>query len=137
MLEKLSHSSDKVTRQAVALNPSADKEVLARLAPQFPGDFFKNPAFDWLLLEDPDLLLRMGRGVMKNILKRPDCPPSFMKWALEHGSQPEQMAVAMNPAAPADIVAALARRKGGRKLGPRRLRRPRKRSILTLFSALK
>ena len=54
LLERLSHSSDKPTRRGVAINANAAKEVLLRLAPQFPGDFFKNPAFDWLVLEDPE-----------------------------------------------------------------------------------
>jgi len=81
LLEKLSHSSDMAARKAVCLNPNASKDVLIRLAPQFPGDFFLNPAFDWLLLEDPDLLFKLGKGVLKNILKLPDCPLSFIKWA--------------------------------------------------------
>jgi hypothetical protein len=113
LLEKLSHSSDKTTRRKVVLNANAAKDVLVRLAPQFPGDFFKNPAFDWLLLEDPNLLTAIGQGVLKNILKRPDCPVSFMKWAAEHGSEQEQLAVAMNPEAPAEILKRLAE-KGGR-----------------------
>jgi hypothetical protein len=73
-LERLSRSSDRAVRRSVALNPNTPKNVLLSLATQFPGDFFKNPAFDWLLLEDPDLVINLGQGVMKNILKRPDCP---------------------------------------------------------------
>jgi predicted DNA-binding WGR domain protein len=112
LLEKLSHSSDKATRQAVAQHPNTPKEALVALAPQFPGEFYKNPAFDWLLLEDPDLLFRMGEGVLKNILKREDCPLSFMQWAVQRGSAIEQQALAMNPNVPPDILARLAKRKG-------------------------
>jgi predicted DNA-binding WGR domain protein len=112
MLEKLSHSSDQATRKAVCLNPNADKDVLLRLAPQFPGDFFRNPVFDWLLLEDPDLLFKLGQGVLKNILKRPDCPLSFLQWAASHGSEQEQLAVAMNPNAPAELIGILANKSG-------------------------
>ena len=97
LLENLSHSSDKATRKAVVLNPNTPKETLLRLAPQFPSDFFLNPTFDWLLLEDPNLLFSVGQGVLKNILKHPECPESFMKWAVEHGSEQEKLAVAMNP----------------------------------------
>jgi predicted DNA-binding WGR domain protein/3-methyladenine DNA glycosylase AlkC len=112
LLEKLSHSSDQATRKAVCLNPNADKAVLLRLAPQFPGDFFRNPVFDWLLLEDPNLLFKLGQGVLKNILKRPDCPLSFLQWAASHGSEQEQLAVAMNPNAPAEVIEILAAKPG-------------------------
>ncbi len=112
LLEKLSHSSDQATRKAVCLNPNADKDVLLRLAPQFPGDFFRNPVFDWLLLEDPDLLFKLGQGVLKNILKRPDCPLSFLQWAASHGSEQEQLAVAMNPDAPAEVIEILSTKPG-------------------------
>lgn len=100
LLEKLSHSSDRTTRKYVVGNPNASKEVLVRLAPQFPGDFFKNPVFDWLLLEQPNLMFEIGGGVLKNVLKRSECPESFLNWAATHGSEQERLAVAMNPAAP-------------------------------------
>ena len=45
LLETLSRSADKTTRKYVAVNPNASKEVLLRLAPQFPGDFFREPRF--------------------------------------------------------------------------------------------
>ncbi len=112
LLEELSHSSDKATRKNVVLNPSTPKESLIRLAPQFPGDFFRNPAFDWLLLEDPDLLLEIGGGVLKNMLKRPDCPLCFLNWATSNGSEAEQLAVTMNPEAPASVLDQLASRDG-------------------------
>jgi hypothetical protein len=108
LLEKFSHSSDKATRKAVVLNPNAPKEVLVRLAPQFPGDFFKNPAFDWLLVEQPDLLTEIGGGVLKNILKRPECPESFLQWAARHGDEDEKKAVAMNPNTPKEALEVLA-----------------------------
>ena len=112
LLEKLSHSSDKTTRRNVVLNANAPRDVLVKLAPQFPGDFFKNPAFDWLLLEEPDLLLELGQGVLKNILKRPECPESFMTWAVERGNEQEKLAVAMNPQAPVDALQRLAMQGG-------------------------
>ena len=112
LLETLSRSTDKTTRKYVAVNPNASKEVLLRLAPQFPGDFFKNPAFDWLLLEDPDLLTDLGHGVLTRILKRPDCPESFMTWAAERGSEQEKLALAMNPRAPEGALLRLAAQGG-------------------------
>ena len=113
LLEQLSHSSDRTTRKAVAIHPNASKAVLLRLAPQFPGDFFKNPVFDWLLLEDPNLLFEIGGGVLKNVLKRAECPVSFMTWAAAHGSEQEQLAVAMNPKALGGVLQPLLK-KGGR-----------------------
>lgn len=108
LLERLSHSSDKATRKQVVLNSNAPKAVLVRLAPQFPGDFFKNPVFDWLLLEEPKLLFEIGGGVLKNILKRADCPQSFIEWAAARGSTQEQLAVAMNPSTPMAVLKRLA-----------------------------
>jgi hypothetical protein len=104
LLEELSHSSDKATRKNVVLNPNSPKAVLIKLAQQFPGDFFKNPAFDWLLLEDPNLLFEIVGGVLKSILKRPECPVSFMNWAVAHGNEQEKLAVAMNAEAPVDAL---------------------------------
>ena len=112
LLEQLSHSSDRTTRKAVAIHPNASKAVLLKLAPQFPGDFFKNPVFDWLLLEDPNLLFEIGGGVLKNVLKRAECPVSFMTWAAAHGSEQEQLAVAMNSQAPENVLRTLERNGG-------------------------
>jgi ribosomal protein S27AE len=103
-LELLSHSSDKATRRNVVLNPNAPTDVLLKLAPQFPRFFFKNPAFDWLILENPDLLIDLGQGVLKNILKALECPESFMRWAIEFGSEEEKLAVAMNVNAPVQCL---------------------------------
>jgi predicted DNA-binding WGR domain protein/3-methyladenine DNA glycosylase AlkC len=99
LLEKLSHSSDKTTRNHVVMHPNAPKDVLVKLAHQFPADFFKNPAFEWLLIEDPDLMQRIGGNVLGTLLKRPDCPQSFLNWAVKHGTEKERLAVAMNPEA--------------------------------------
>jgi hypothetical protein len=113
LLEELSHSSDRATRKAVVLNPNTPKEALLHLAPQFPGDFFKNPAFDWLLVEHPNLMFEIGGGVLKNLLKRAECPTSFMAWAAVNGSEQERLAVAMNRSAQPDVLQAIELR-GGR-----------------------
>lgn len=49
LLEKLSHSSDKVTRQAVAGNPNTPQEIFVKLGQQFPKEFLANPVLDLLL----------------------------------------------------------------------------------------
>jgi len=93
LLEKLAQSPDKLTRRNVARNPQTSKEVLLYLAPTFAGDFFLNPAFDFLLMEDPNLVFSLPVGVLKNILKRDDCPDSFLKWAAKCGDKSHQLAV--------------------------------------------
>jgi len=93
LLGKLAQSPDKATRRNVARNPQTSKEVLLYLAPTFAGEFFLNPAFDFLLMEDPNLLFSLPVGVLKNILKRDDCPNSFLNWAAKCGDKSHQLAV--------------------------------------------
>jgi len=93
LLAKLAQSPDKATRRNVARNPQTSKEVLLYLAPTFAGEFFLNPAFDFLLMEDPNLLFSLPVGVLKNILKRDDCPNSFLNWAAKCGDKSHQLAV--------------------------------------------
>jgi hypothetical protein len=93
-LVRLSSSTDEPTKQHVALNPNTPSEVLLKLAPEFPRAFYKNPAFDWLILENPDLLFEMKQGVLKHILSLRDCPKSFLQWAARNGSDSEKLVVA-------------------------------------------
>jgi hypothetical protein len=93
LLAKLAKSPDKLTRRNVVRNPQTSTEVLMDLAPTFPGEFFLNPAFDFLLMEDPNLLFSLPVGVLKNILKRDDCPDSFLNWAAKSGDKSHQLAV--------------------------------------------
>lgn len=93
LLARLSKSPDKATRRNVALNPQTSKEILLSLAPTFAGEFFRNPAFDFLFMEDPNLLFSLPVGVLKNILKRDDCPNSFLNWAAKCGDRSHHLAV--------------------------------------------
>ena len=93
LLRRLAQSPDKTTKRNVALNPQTPKDVLLALAPSFSGEFFRNPVFDILLMEDPNLLQGLPVGVMKNILKRDDCPDSFIRWAAKCGGQSHQLAI--------------------------------------------
>lgn len=94
VLSVLATSTDKRTRRLVAGNPHTPRTVLLALAPECPGEFFLNPAFDLLLLEEPGLLEDLPVSVFKYILKRADCPPSFLEWAIRHGAAGLQLAVA-------------------------------------------
>ena len=88
-LTRLSFSKDKITRKNVALNASTPSEVLYRMAPEFPRELFKNPAFDWLLLEDPDKIFNIKQGVLEHIIGLKSCPDSLLKWAASNGDDSE------------------------------------------------
>lgn len=93
MLTQLANSADRQTRRRVAMNPQSPKAVLLKLAPTFPGEFFTNPAFDLLLMEDPNLLNAVPITVIKNILKRGDCPLSMLRWAVVYGGKSHHLAL--------------------------------------------
>ena len=93
LLAKLAQSPDKATRRNVALSPQVPIDVLLKLAPAFAGEFFRNPMFDFLMMEDPNLLFSLPVGVMKNILKRDDCPDPFLNWAAKCGDKSHHLAV--------------------------------------------
>lgn len=112
LLETLSHSADKATRRQVVRHASTPKEVLLRLAPQSPRDFLCNPVIDWMLIEEPDLLQNLGKGVLRNVLKSATCPDALMGWAARNGTVEHQLALAMNPAATPEILETLAALKG-------------------------
>ena len=113
-LVHLATSTDEVTRKFVTLNPSTPSQTLFDLAPEFPRAFYKNPAFDWLLLEQPDLLFQMRNGVLKHILKLADCPNSFLEWAARNGSESEKLTVARRDKISNEILAIIADNSKGR-----------------------
>ena len=108
LLARLAKSPDKPTRRNVALNPQTSKEVLLSLAPTFAGEFFRNPAFDFLLMEDPNLLFSLPVGVLKNILKRDDCPNSFLNWAAKCGDKSHHLAVVSRAEISKDVLQVIA-----------------------------
>lgn len=109
LLQSLARSPDKMTRRNVALNPQTPKDVLLALAPTFAGEFFLNPVFDLLLMEEPNLLNNLPVGVMKNILKRPDCPESFLNWAAKYGDKSHQLAVVSRAKIATEILERIAK----------------------------
>ena len=113
-LVRLARSTDEATRKFVTLNPSTPSQTLFDLAPEFPRAFYKNPAFDWLLLEQPDLLFEMRNGVLKHILTLADCPNSFLEWAARNGSDSEKLTVARRDKISNEILAMIAASAEGR-----------------------
>jgi hypothetical protein len=110
----LAKSTDEATRKYVTMNPSTPSETLFDLAPEFPRAFYKNPAFDWLLLEQPDLLFQMRNGVLKHILTLSDCPNSFLEWAARNGSDSEKLTVARRDKISNEILAIISSHAKGR-----------------------
>jgi predicted DNA-binding WGR domain protein len=100
LLEKLSHSSDKATRQAVAGNPNTPPETFVRLGQQFPKEFLTNPALDLLLMVNPALMDEVPDSLLIRLLKQADCPVSLLIWASGNAQAKVQLAVAMNAKAP-------------------------------------
>ena len=66
LLKQLSNSIDKQTLRNVVLNPQTPITILLKLAPTFPGEFFLNPVFDLLLMENPNLIFELPIAVIKN-----------------------------------------------------------------------
>lgn len=54
LLKQLATTKDSLIRQRVAENPNTPKEILFELAEKFPDEFFSNPVFSLLWLENPD-----------------------------------------------------------------------------------
>lgn len=100
LLEKLSHSRDKATRQAVTGNPNISPETIVRLGQQFPKEFLANPALDLLLMVNPTLMDEVPDSLLIRLLKQTDCPVSLLIWASGHAQAKVQLAVAMNVKAP-------------------------------------
>ncbi len=56
LLEQLSHHSDATVRKWVCAHANAPPEVLGKLGGQFPQQLLDNPALDFMILENPNLL---------------------------------------------------------------------------------
>ncbi len=105
LLEKLSHSSDKATRQAVTGNPNTPPQTFVRLGQQFPKVFLANPILDLLLLENPALIEdEVPIGLLIRLVKQTDCPQSLLYWAAGHVLERVQMAVSMNASASQQVL---------------------------------
>jgi hypothetical protein len=102
-LKKLAQSRAASVLRNVVLNPACPKDLLLELASKFPNEFFQNPAFSLLLLEEPDLFSRLPITVIKSILKSPDCPASIIDWALRSGGSSHALALAGRQAGRQDL----------------------------------
>ena len=92
-IERLATSQDRRTRRAVASNVATPAHTLLTLAREFPHEFFCNPAFDLMLLEDPARVHELPITALKAILRRDDCPPEWLKWVACRGAGALQVAL--------------------------------------------
>jgi hypothetical protein len=107
-LEQLSNSQDKATVCAVARNPSSPPGLLISIAPKAPLDFFRNPALDLLILEDPTFLSKLRPGVLRAFLRMDECPQSWLRWAANYGTKGDQLEIVKRSDVPVDILKAVA-----------------------------
>ncbi len=92
-IERLATSQDRRTRRAVASNVATPAHTLLTLAREFPHEFFCNPAFDLMLLEDPARVHELPITALKAILRRDDCPPEWLNWVAHRGAGALQVAL--------------------------------------------
>lgn len=55
ILEKLSQIGDKAVSRNILSNPKVPREIIIKLAPEYPKAFFKNPAIYEILSKDPSI----------------------------------------------------------------------------------
>jgi hypothetical protein len=84
-LERLSHSTDKAVREAVTGNANSPVAVLTRLGSQFPIQLLGNPAFDWMVLENPGLFSEVPDDTLAAIAKREDCTAEMLAHLAQSG----------------------------------------------------
>jgi len=107
-LEQLAISQDRRTRRAVASNVATPAHTLLTLAREFPHEFFCNPAFDLMLLEDPARVHELPVTALKAILRRDDCPPEWLKWVAHRGAGALQMALLARADVPVELLRLIA-----------------------------
>lgn len=91
LLERLSRSSLAPVRRKVVANPSTPKEVLVRLASEFPASLFKNPALPDLLVKNKKFPLELERKALLKMLVHQNCPQSIRDWTLKNGTAEHQV----------------------------------------------
>jgi pentose-5-phosphate-3-epimerase len=106
LLEQLSHHSDATVRKWVCAHANTPPEVLGRLGGQFPQQLLDNPALDFMILENPNLLRELPQAAKTSMLKRQTCPASFIELMAQDMKNQEgmQLAIAMNPNTPGHII---------------------------------
>jgi hypothetical protein len=95
-LSKLASTWHRPTRERVTGNPNTPIDVLLKLAPEFPQQFFSNPALPLMLLENPTLPKQIQKYGLFNILREDDIPKSFLLGAASHSDDEILLVVAQH-----------------------------------------
>lgn len=105
VLDRLSHHRERSIRRSVAENPAAPSEVLKRLGSQFPEELLRNPALDWLLIEQPDFFSDIPEQTLGAIAKRDTCTPEMIR-NLVRGGHGKQLlrSIAQNERTPRNVL---------------------------------
>lgn len=79
VLARLSEASNPAIRRAVALNPNASVQVLARLAAEFPEEFLRNPLLPILNLTRPAFVKELPFLSWSSLLRFEQLAPSWLQ----------------------------------------------------------
>ena len=109
LLRKLAISSDRVTRQYVTANPNTPLEVLLLLGGQFPQQLLDNSRFLASWLEHSSLINKIPINTLIALLKLEKLPMYVIKQASHSLNADVQLAVAMNPQTPREVLEKLVR----------------------------
>jgi hypothetical protein len=85
-LQKLSESSDRLTRHALIKNLNTPPEALLALAQDFPFEVVEHPMFGLMLLENPRLIEEMKWSTLVSLFKQKEIPEIFFSGAATHQS---------------------------------------------------
>ncbi|MEM7725225.1 MAG: hypothetical protein AAF208_02495 [Cyanobacteria bacterium P01_A01_bin.45] len=100
LLEELAVLEDAETRKNVILNPNTPRDILIKLAEEFPDYFFQNSVLELLLLEKPLLPLEIPFWTLLKLLKQDYIPIWFLSAAASHTNTEILEIVATNPHTP-------------------------------------
>lgn len=84
VLLRLAEHRELSVRKAVTRHPGTPTEKLLSLGSRYPTDFWHNPVFDLLLLEEPNLLRRLSPCALEGLFKRPGFIEKHLNGLLDH-----------------------------------------------------
>ena len=108
LLRDLADSEDDLTRAGVTANPNTPKDVLLKLADEFPQEFLANSVIDLLLLEKPNFSAEIPFWTLINLLKQDNVPQWLLFGAASHENSTILRAVATHPQTSQHILEQLA-----------------------------
>jgi hypothetical protein len=104
LLEQLALHQDAEVRQKVAGNPNTPSSVLFKLAEEFPGEFFNNPVFPLLSLENPHFYKVIPDNTLRNLLVHESVPDGWFEWASSERNIQLLYSVVANPITSRNIL---------------------------------